>query len=270
MDAVTSAGDALKQGNLEDALATLQADVRNDPANSGHRIFLFQLLCVTGQWDRALTQLNTAAEMNNDALLMAQAYREVLQCERFREEVFAARKAPLVFGDPPAWIGLILQSLQHSSKGEGGAAKELVLKALDSIDERPGTIDDTAFSWLSDADMKLGPVMEAIIDGKYYWVPYSNISTVEFPEPADLRDLIWLPANFTWTNEGTSVGFVPARYCVEHAQSDSSALLARKTEWIDIGDDFYTGVGQRTFTSGDADYSMLSTRKIQFDSVSSA
>ena len=45
------------------------------------RVFLFQLLCVLGQWERALTQLNVAAELDAQALAMAQMYREALQCE---------------------------------------------------------------------------------------------------------------------------------------------------------------------------------------------
>jgi type VI secretion system protein ImpE len=56
---------ALKEGNLEQALAEIQQLVRKDPANAKHRIYLFQLFSVLGQWERALTQLNGCRYIGN-------------------------------------------------------------------------------------------------------------------------------------------------------------------------------------------------------------
>jgi len=58
------AEERLKSGNLAEALAELQADVRREPANPQKRVFLFQLLCLQGRWDRALTQLQVLSEMD--------------------------------------------------------------------------------------------------------------------------------------------------------------------------------------------------------------
>ena len=54
----------LQEGRLQEALAELQNQVRKDPANPKLRTFLFQLLAVLGEWDRALTQLNVAGELD--------------------------------------------------------------------------------------------------------------------------------------------------------------------------------------------------------------
>ena len=62
MTGAAAAAEALKQGNTATALQLLQTEVRNRPAEAGLRVFLFQLLCVLGQWDRALNQLNVAAD----------------------------------------------------------------------------------------------------------------------------------------------------------------------------------------------------------------
>jgi len=264
MESLTTASELLNQGKLDDALQALQSDVRDDPANSANRIFLFQLLCVKGEWDRALTQLNTAAEINPEALLMSQAYREVLQCEVFRREVFTNKRAPLVFGEPPKWIGLMLQSLSCSSNGEGAKAKELIADALDGVKPRSGKIDGQEFEWIADADMRLGPVLEAIINGKYYWVPFDSIASIEFSEPTDLRDLVWLPATFNWTNEGSTMGFVPSRYSGTEDSGDELAALGRKTEWLDIGDEFYQGVGQKMLATEEDEYSLLAIRRLEF------
>ena len=64
MTAAAAAEDALRGGDPGGALALLQAEVRNKPADASLRVFLFQLLCVLGQWERALNQLKVAADLD--------------------------------------------------------------------------------------------------------------------------------------------------------------------------------------------------------------
>ncbi|HCK80355.1 MAG TPA: virulence protein SciE type, partial [Candidatus Competibacteraceae bacterium] len=78
------AEQSLREGRLQDALAELQAQVRKEPANPKYRIFLFQLLAVQGQWERALNQLNVVGEMDAASLPMVQTYREAIRCELLR------------------------------------------------------------------------------------------------------------------------------------------------------------------------------------------
>ena len=75
------------------------------------RIFLFQLLCVRGEWNRALTQLNVAGELDAGALIMVQMYREALRCEVYREAVFAGKRVPMSLGEPDPWFAPLVQSL---------------------------------------------------------------------------------------------------------------------------------------------------------------
>ena len=51
------AEQTLRDGRVEEALAELQAEVRKAPDNAEYRVFLFQLLCVIGDWERARAQL---------------------------------------------------------------------------------------------------------------------------------------------------------------------------------------------------------------------
>ncbi len=107
----------LRDGNLTEALAQLQQEVRQDPANAQHRVFLFQLLSVLGDWDRAMTQLNVCGELDAGTLAMVQTYREALQCEVLREKIFAGKKAPLIFGKPGQWIALLIEALRLTAEG---------------------------------------------------------------------------------------------------------------------------------------------------------
>jgi len=265
-----NAEDCIKAGKLDEALKALTDQVRNDPANPACRTFLFQLLSVMGNWNRALTQLNVVADMDHSTLLMAQAYRELLQCEAFRAEVFAGKRAPLLFGQPNRWLGNLLQALGPAFEGRGDEALEIVTAALEEVPARAGQVDGQAFDWLSDADMRLGPVFEIILNGKYYWVPMDTVAEISFSEPEDLRDLVWLPVQIRWVNEGSSIGFMPSRYPGADTLSDPHTALARRTEWSDRGAEFYTGSGQRMFSTSEGDISLLQTRSIVFDPLPEA
>ena len=99
----------IQSGDLDKALAELTSEIRKNPAKAEMRVFLFQLLSVLGQWERAMTQLNVAAEMDADAALMAQVYRPALNCEAFRADVFQGKRTPLFFGEPSDWMVSLTQ-----------------------------------------------------------------------------------------------------------------------------------------------------------------
>ena len=171
-----SAEELIREGRVDEALTALQQDVRSSPADAKRRVFLFQLLTVLGQWDRALTQLNVAADMDPSTLAMAQTYRESIRCELFRAQVFAGDRAPLVFGAPERWIALMLEALRLNASDETEHAAQVRETAFEEAPATGGTIGEQEFEWLADADSRLGPILEAIIDGKYYWVPFHPVA----------------------------------------------------------------------------------------------
>ena len=259
------AEELLNAGRLEECLAALQTEVRANPADSRLRVFLFQLLVVTGDLERAMTQLNVAADLSPDALLMVHACRSLLNCEAFRNEVFDGQRGPLIFGEPEEWIGWLVQANILLAGGKTAASAKLREQAYNTAPAWPGSIDGTRFEWLADADSRLGPVLEAVVEGRYYWVPLNRIAGIDLEIPTDLRDLVWLPANFTWRGAGTSVGFVPTRYPGPQALADDSLRLARKTQWDDRGYDTYLGSGQRMLVTDQGEYPLLEVRRIVFD-----
>jgi len=259
-----SAKELLRAGKPRAAITELQKLVRQEPSVPKHRIFLFQLLCVAGQWDRAMTQLNVAAELDLDSQLMAQVYRPVLNSEALRAEVFAGQRLPLVFGDPAEWVTWMIEANRLTARGHAEGAEELRGRALEAAPAVPGQIDNQPFEWLGDADARLGPILEIIIDGKYFWVPGQNVAEIKIEAPADLRDLVWLPVICTWTNGGTAVGLMPVRYPGSENSPDGLIQLARKTDWVDNGHGITVGMGQRMLASEQEEYPLLETRRIVF------
>ncbi len=87
------------------------------------RVFLFQLLCVLGQWQRALTQLQVCGELDAGTLAMVNTYRDALQCEAVREAVFAGKTTPMVFGQPQTWVALLVEALQVDARGDAAGCR---------------------------------------------------------------------------------------------------------------------------------------------------
>lgn len=251
----------VREGDLGAALAALQDAVRKDAANAKLRVFLFQLLAVMGQWPRALVQLKVAGELDAATLPMVQTYRAAIQCEVLRADIFAGLRLPLVFGEPQPWLAQLIEALKHDASDPARAA-DARAQALDAAPASAGSIDGTRFAWLADADLRLGPVLEAIVDGRYFWIPLCRIRHIAFEAPADLRDTVWSPASFTWANGAGSVGLVPARYSGTAASGDDGLLLGRRTEWR--GEEV---LGQRMFVSDAGDHPLLDAREIAFDAV---
>jgi len=259
------AEELLRSGQLYEALEALESEIRADPANAKLRVFMFQLLCVRGDWERALTQLNMAAELDAVNLLMAQVCRSALNCEALRSQIFAGKHSPLIFGRPNDWIGWLVQANRLIAEGKHEASQELRERAFEAAQPVAGIIDGEPFEWIADADTRFGPVLEAIVDGKYYWIPFTAIKQIRVEPPTDLRDTVWIPAHFTWINEGQVPGLIPTRYPGSECSEDGTVLMARKTEWIEKPGEVYLGLGQRMFATDAGEYSLLQIRQIKLD-----
>ncbi|AFL74234.1 type VI secretion system accessory protein TagJ [Thiocystis violascens] len=264
------AEDRLREGDLEGTLRQLQEQVRKDPANASYRVFLFQLLALMGQWERALNQLGVAGELDASTLAMVQTYREALRCEVLRGKIFEGRQTPLIFGRPDAWVALLLEAHRLIAQGAIEQANAVREQALEAAPTTSGAIDGTPFDWIMDADARLGPVLEAIVNGRYYWIPFQCIRSIAVEKPEDLRDLVWMPAHFTWANGGETVGLIPTRYPGAESHPDQLIRLARKTDWLEPAPGLYLGQGQRMLTTDAGDSSLMDVRRIDLDAPDAA
>jgi len=244
-------------------LARLETEIRANPSDARLRTYLFQLLALRGNWERAVGQLQVSAQLAPIGMAMAQTYREAVRAEVFRAEVFAGRKQPSFLGQPPAWAGLLLESLKLLAEGHVDKAATMRGEALDAAPASSGSVDGHAFEWIADADSRIGPVCEAVVDGKYVWIPFENLTRVTVEPPADLRDFVWAAAHLTLINGGETVGLIPARYPGSEVSQDPAIRMARKTEWREAGDDTYIGLGQRMWATDAGEYPILDTREIK-------
>jgi type VI secretion system protein ImpE len=231
---------------------------------------LFQLLSIDGQWDRANKQLAVCGDLDAGALSMVQTYREALKCELLRAEIFAGSRAPLIFGEPERWMALLTEALKYQSQVDVAHARQLREEAFAEAPATSGAVNGEAFEWIADADSRLGPMFEVIVAGRYWWAPYQRIQKIVLEPPVDLRDLIWAPAELTWSNGGSTVALIPVRYPGTEKIADPALRLSRKTEWAEQGDDIFHGLGQRMLATDAGDYPLLDIREITLDTAAAS
>jgi type VI secretion system protein ImpE len=164
-------------------------------------------------------------------------------------------------------MALLLEALRFDAAGDVVAAARAREQAYEDAPSCAGSINGERFEWLGDADQRLGPVLEAIVNGRYFWIPFERISRIEAEAPADLRDVVWTPVTFTWTSGAQTVGLVPTRYADTVASGVDELLLARATEWVERGRLSGYGLGQRMFATDAGDYALMDVRSIEFDGV---
>ncbi len=260
------AGELLKAGRLTDALKQLEVEIRANTTDSKKRVFLFQLLCVMGNYQRAVNQLKVASDLDAGSLLMAQVCGPALAAENLRADIFAGKRTPLVMGEPEEWVGSLIQAGKHFADGDFEAAAALREKAFDAAPATSGTINGQPFEWIADADQRFGPVLEVIMDGKYYWVPFSRISEITIEAPSDLRDLVWVPAILMLSAGAQKVALLPVRYPGTETHGSDQAKLARATDWADQGG-ISVGVGQRLLATDASEIGILEVRKITLNTA---
>jgi len=260
-----NSSELVQAARLDDALSALQTEVRNKPEDTRLRIFLFQLNCALGRLDKALSQLQVIASLDSETMLLAQIFRPVIACELLRREVFEGKRTPLIFGQPTEWLGLLVQANELVARGEFTAAAEARTRAFEAAPASSGKVNGQPCDWVADADSRLGPVLEAIVEGKYYWIPFCRIQKIETVKPSDLRDLVWLPAQFTWSNGGTAPGHIPVRYPGTESSPKDSLRLARETDWQQRAGETYLGLGQRVLATQAEEYPLLECRSIELD-----
>ena len=256
--------EALKEGRLDDALAAAKDAVRKAPSDTAHRSVLFQLYCVMGNWDGAQTQLKVFADLDPSTAMFAGVCEKLLACEAERRAVFAGQKEPTFFGKPPEWVGSMVEAFKLGRENNWQAAAASQGKALESAPAIAARVNNQEVSWLADGDSRFGPLLEAYVEGRYYWVPFEHVREVRFRQRTHLMDTIWAPVDFEWLNEGKAAGYIPVRYPGSETHSDPLVRLGRKTDWEQKEENFYLGQGHRSLVSSDVDFALSEVRDIKF------
>jgi type VI secretion system protein ImpE len=239
-------------------------DAKKAPSDQGVRMFLFQLNCLMGDWDRARTQLRVLASLSPEAQMLAVNYNMAIDAELERADAFAGKSPPALLVSSSPWARDLVSALSALAQGRVEEGIEKRDAAFDAAPDTPGEIDGVAFDWLADGDSRFGPALEAIIGGHWGLVPFEAIANIKSSGPEDLRDLVWLPVELAFKTGQSKNALLPVRYPGSEAHPDATVRMARQTDWKEApwGSE---GVGQHEWSlSGGEDVGLLSLRRLVF------
>lgn len=261
---MSDADTLLRDGNLSGARAALVDLVKAKPGDAQARMFLFQLLCVSGEWDKARSQLQSLVQIEAEAQMLGATYNQAIEAEKQRAAIFAgAVDMPLLAGQD-GWAEGVAKGISLLARHDVAGATAARDEAFDNAPDMPGTIDGQAFEWLADADSRFGPTFEAIVGGRYGLIPFDQIVSITSEGPQDLRDTVWYPVQIAFRTGQSAAAFLPVRYPGSETADDDGVRLGRMTNWADH-DWGQEGSGQRLwiFSEGE-DRGLLELRSLVF------
>lgn len=257
------ADSLLNSGDIEGARAVLVERLRSQPADERARMFLFQLLCVTGDWDKARSQLEMLAKLSPEAQMLSVVYGQVIAAEQARIAVFAGQRPMEMLVESP-WASELAQAFSFHASGDAARAADLRDAALDQAPDTPGTLDGVDFDWIADADSRWGPTFEVIMGGSYGIVAFDAFESIKSEGPQDLRDKVWYPVQLAFRSGQSTAAFLPVRYPGSERSEDPAERLANATGWKDspAGE---VGSGQHLWMISTGDETgLLSARSLTF------
>lgn len=261
----TDVDTLVNEARLQEAITLLEGQIRQHPADVGLRMHLFQLMCLTGQWNRAGQQIVALGNLNEKLAPTVLAYRGLVDAELYRKEVFAARATPMLIGEPDPWMAQWVQSAESAARGNFEEAAGLRQSALSASPATPFSIDGNRYDGLLDADTRMGPMLEVVLDGKYMWMPFVRAREVEVSPPECLADLVWARVRIVFSTRGEVSGFVPVRYPDTDASKDNLLRMSRSTSFEELPGNAAHGKGQRVLLTGEEELDLLRLGKAVFE-----
>lgn len=243
----------------------IESHVRARPTFAAHRWALFQWLCVTGDWTRAVTQLQTWATLEPRQAQAAQVFRDLIRAERWRQKVVAGHERPGFVLEPALWVKELMKALELAANEHGDLADDARAKALDAAPLIAASTPHGVASWIADSDSRFGPVCEVMTAGHYRWIPFEDLAAWRIAPPANLIDLVWARCVLTLSDGATVRGFMPARYPGSEAATDA-LRLGRETVWHEAGRTAVIALGRKTWATDQGDFDLFELAHARFGS----
>lgn len=253
----------LDETSLSEQIEQISAHLRAQPTLASHRWALFQLLCVMGEWARAIQQLQTWAMLEPGHTATAQVYRDLIRAECRRKQVVEGHERPGFVFEQPAWVDGLLNALHLASAERIAAADDARETAFEAAPTVAARIPQGPVAWIVDSDSRFGPVCELVVAGHYRWVPFADLTSWRVSPPTKVIDLVWAPCTFTLGDGAVVHGFMPARYPGSEAGSDA-IRIGRETIWREHGRTSVTALGQKTWSTDRGDFGLFELATAEF------
>ena len=258
------AKELLEANQLSAAAAELTQEVKRHPADSRLRTFLFEVLCFSGEFERAERQLDVIGHQNEKAGIGVEVYRNLIRAETARQKLFTQGLKPTFLVDPPDHVTHQLEAIQCLQGGNAVEAKALLSRSEEGSSAITCRINGKALSGFRDSDDRTASIFEVFAQDVYAWIPFEQIIKVTITAPKHLRDLLWLPATMEVIDRPPVDVFLPVLYVGSEQDENDQIRLGRMTDWLGLGEGITGGRGQKVFLVGDEEIALLEIRELEF------
>ncbi len=266
---MTTAFELYRESRLDEAIETALKQVKAAPGDVDARLLLCDLLCMSGQFERAGRQLEVILEQDAALGPGVGLYRQLIRAELARRQVFVSGEAPEGVDAATEGLRLHLRAVAALYSGNADEAGALLRQAEAQRSSVQGECDGKAFADLRDMDDLTAPCLEVLTSiGKYHWIGWERIQQLQFKPPKYLRDVLWRQAEMVLHDGTEALVFIPVLYPGTHASPDPEVRLGRKTDWNESANGVTRGVGQRMLLVGDEDLPLLSIGVLSFGAPS--
>ena len=265
---MTAASDLIRSGDLAAARAALLDSVKRAPADAAARLALAEVLILQGEWERADTHLDLASTQDPSYGTLVALLRQLLRAATQRDAVFASAATPDLVTDPTPAVEAALRILLAGREGEDAA--DLRQAADEAAPELAGTYDGVAFTTLRDLDDRTADVLEVLTPtGKYVWVPWTAVTSLQLRRVERPRDRIWRPAEIDVRDGPSGVVYLPMIYPARAEAMSDALRLGRETVWVEAGG-LTCGLGQRCLLIGEEMVALSSLTELTLDTPAGA
>lgn len=259
--------ELLQAGNLSQVVEELTQKVKKNPADMQLRTFLFEVLSFQGDFQRAGRQLDVVSQYNAENELATQVYKDILQAELQRQEVFTKGIKPHFVFDEPEYVALHIEAIQALHAEDFAKAKELLDSSSEMRQPVKAQVNGKPCSEFLDGDDRIGPFLEAIVNQVYLWIPLEDLSKVTISAPKFLRDLLWVQADLESPKGPIGPAFLPVLYPESSTSDEDLVRLGRMTVWEAFGDAILLGKGQHSFMIDGNEQAILELREIEIEHI---
>lgn len=248
-----SPSDLFHSGRLKEAIDAQTQKVRANPTDNPARFFLCELFLFAGELDRVRKQLDVLRYDDPQHSAAVAQYRQALDSEAARREVFAGKGEPKGLTNAPDHVKLRFDALPYLARGEHAEARKRLDEANAAVPALNGLLNGKPLEGIFDADERFGTVLEVFATGgAYTWVPLERVTEITMNPPKNPRDVILRPAHVVLTDGIEGDVLLPGLYPLSHEHADDEVKLGRGTVWLGNDGEVTRGAGGRILLVGGA------------------
>jgi type VI secretion system protein ImpE len=121
------------------------------------------------------------------------------------------------------------------------------------------------FAEFYDCDNTFAGIIEVMVHDRYIWFPLSSVRELTVQKPTTLLETIWASGRVVTWDGLTTECFLPVSYPGSSCHENSQIRMGKMTDWIDLGNGNYSGIGQHLFQVGEREAGILELGEISFN-----